>query len=225
MIRTLRFMLVAGLSALATATVPAAEVTLKVEEKAPPQELPSEITGVLQGKSIRLSHGDKTAYEFWLRSEIPVTSAPESPAKSLDVVKQAALIGAVRIGSDSRDYRDDELAAGLYTMRFGLQPSDGNHLGTAEFSYFAVLIPAKYDARPDGITDYKAMVKASSKGTSTDHPLILSLRPVADGGGTLPSLTEPKPAHKSVRVRVPGKSGQSKAELIFELVFEGRAKE
>ena len=226
MIRSLKFWLLVCLAAMASAApTPAADLTLKVEDKSPPMELASDIRSVLQGKSIRLVEGDKTVYEFWLRSELPLSAAPENSSKSLDAVKQAALIGAVRLGSDLRDYRDDEMAAGLYTIRFGLQPNDGNHLGTAEFSYFAVLIPSKYDAKLEGIADYKAMVKASSKDTSTEHPLILSLRPVADAKGTFPSLTEPAPSHKCVRVRVPGKSGDAKSEVVFDLVFEGKAKE
>jgi hypothetical protein len=220
----LKSLLIVGLSALAPASIPAADLSLKVEEKAPPQELPAEIRSALQGKAIRLMDGDKPAFEFWLRSELPLVSPPAGPSKSLDSLKQAALLGAVRLGSDARDYRDDEMGAGVYTMRFGLQPSDGNHLGTAEFSYFAVLIPVKYDTKLDGIADYKAMVKASSKDTSTEHPLILSLRPVNEAGGGLPSLKEPAPSHKSVRVSVPGKAGEAKAEVIFDLVFEGKAK-
>jgi hypothetical protein len=107
-------------------------------------------------------------------------------------------------------------------MRLALQPQDGNHLGTAEFNWFAALVPAKLDPRPDGITDYKSLVKASSKETATDHPLILSLRPAASADGDLPRLNDPAPEHKSVRVKVPAKAGEEKTSLIFEVVYEGK---
>ncbi len=222
---TLKFLLSCGVVVALTSSIPAADLTLKTEDKPPPMELSAEMKGALQPKSLSLLNGDKPAFEFWFRSSLPLAAAPESPAKSLDSLKQTAVLGAVRITGDARDYRDDELAAGVYTIRFGLQPSDGNHLGTADFAYFAVLIPSKYDPKLDGIPDYKAMVKASSRDTSTGHPLILSLRPVSSPPDTLPALSEPAPAHKAVRVRLPGKAGEAKADLVFDLVFEGKKKE
>jgi hypothetical protein len=107
-------------------------------------------------------------------------------------------------------------------MRFALQPQDGNHLGSAEFLYFAVLVPAKLDTKPDGIADYKALVKASSKETATDHPVILSLRPPSSTDGDVPKLCEPAAEHKSVRVKIPAKLGDEKTALVFEVVYEGK---
>ena len=121
-----------------------------------------------------------------------------------------------------RDYRDDELAAGVYTMRLVVQPQDGNHLGSAEFLWFAALVPAKLDTKPDGIADYKTLVKASSKETATDHPVILSLRPPSSTDGDAPKLCEPAAEHKSVRVKVPARLGDEKTALVFEVVYEGK---
>ena len=207
---------------LASSALPAAELTLKVVDQDPPKALDAAISGTLQKKSIQLLAGDKPVYEFWFVSELPLTSKPASPAKALDSVKQATLLGAVSIPRALKDYRDDELAAGVYTMRFALQQQDGNHLGTAEFLSFAVLVPAKLDTKPDGITDYKPLVKASSKETATDHPVILSLRPAASADGELPKLNDPAPEHKSVCVRVPAKAGSEKTSLVFEVVYEGK---
>ena len=103
----------------------------------------------------------------------------------------------------------------------GLQPQDGDHLGTAEFPYFAVLIPAKNDTQLDGITTYKAMAKASGKDTASGHPLVLSLRPASPGNGDVPKLNEPAADHKSLRVKVPAKAGDEKTTIVFELVFQG----
>lgn len=200
----------------------AADLTLKVADKEPPKELGTAISSLLQKKAVQLLDGGQPAYEFWFVADLPLQSKPTSLAKAIDSVKQATLLGAVSVPKAKRDYRDDELAAGVYTMRLVLQPQDGNHLGTAEFNWFAALVPAKLDTKPDGITDYKSLVKASSKETATDHPLILSLRPATSAEGELPKLNEPAAEHKSVRVKVPGKAGTEKADLIFELVYEGK---
>jgi hypothetical protein len=200
----------------------AAELTLKVTDKQPPKDLDASICAKLQTKAVQLLDGDKPVYEFWFGAEIPLQSKPAEIGKALDAVKQATLLGVAAISRDQRDYRDDELRSGVYTLRFALQPQDGNHLGTSEFSYFAVLTPARIDNKPDGITDYKTLVKASSKETATEHPLILSLRPASSDQGELPKLNQPAPDHKSVRVKVPAKAGAEKTEITFELVYEGR---
>jgi len=157
---------------------------------------------------------------------MPLQSKPASTDKGLDALKQASLLGVVSVGKATRDYRDDPLPSGVYTMRFALQPQDGNHLGTAEYLYFAVLTPAKLDAKLDGITDYKALVKASSKETSTDHPMVLSLRPATSEEGESPKLNEPAPEHKSVRVKIPAKGpgADEKTSLVFEVVYQGVTK-
>jgi len=209
---------------LVLAAVPAfpAGLVLKVVDKDPPKELNPSIAATLQKSAVQLLDGDKPVLEFWFAAELPLTAKPASPDKALDAVKQAALVGAVSVAKNMRDYREDPLPAGVHTMRFVLQPQDGNHLGTAEFSYFTALVPAKIDTKPDGLTDYKAVVKASSKETSTDHPVILSLRPASSTDGEFPRPNEPAPEHKSVRVKVPAKFGEEKTTLVFDVVYEGK---
>ena len=180
-----------------------ADLKLKTTDAPPPKELDPSIQKLLAAKAVQLVDGDQPAFQFWLINDLP-------DAKALDGIKQATLLGAVSISKPRRDYRDDEIAAGVYTMRFSLQPQDGNHLGTADFLTFAVLTPARLDTKPDGIATYKSLVKASSKETSSDHPVILSLRPTK---GDTVELVEPAPEHKSVRVKI--------GSLPFEIVYQG----
>jgi len=210
------------LTTLLAASTWAADLKLKVADSPPPKDLDASIQKLLQAKSIQLLDGDKPAFEFWLVSNLPLQSKPASAAKALDAVKQATLLGAVSVSKSMRDYRDDEIAPGVYTMRLALQPQDGNHLGTADFPYFAALTPVKLDTKPEGITDYKSLVKASSKETSTDHPVIMSLRPVSSESGEFPKIEEPAPEHKSVRVKVPAMAGGEKSSVVFDIVFEGK---
>ena len=207
---------------LAAVAAQAADLKLKTGDAPLPKEVDASIQKLIQPKAIQLVDGDKPAFQFWLAKELPLQSQPASTAKALDAVKQTTLLGVVSVPSAQRDYRDDELAAGVYTMRFVLQPQDGNHLGSAEFPYFAALTPAKLDMKPDGIADYKALVKASSKETSTDHPVILSLRPASSDAGDKPQLAEPAPEHKTVRVKVPSSAGGEKTSIAFEIVYEGK---
>jgi hypothetical protein len=142
----------------------------------------------------------------------------------LDSLEPAGLLGAVSVSFVTRDYRDDELPAGVYTMRFALQPQDGDHSGSTDYTYFAVLVGAKLDIAPDALTTYKAVVKASAKGTSTEHPHVMSLRPASSEAGDQPQIKEPKPEHKSILLKLPAKAGGEKTSVTFEIVCDGHIK-
>ena len=207
--------------AFCAAAASAADLTLKVADKEPSKELAEPIRALLQPKAIQLLEGDKPVLELWLVKELTLQAKPSSPATTMDALKQATVLAAVDVPNARKDYREDQIAKGVYTLRYALQPQDGNHLGTAEFTYFGVLVPAKSDKAADGIKDYKALVSASSKETSTDHPMIISLRPVNSVEGEFPKLSEPAPEHKAIRVRIPGKGAEA-APVVFDIVFEGK---
>ena len=198
----------------------AADFSVKVTDREPPKEVSEAIRKLLQPKAVQVLNGNTPVFEFWFSSEVPLKSRPAAD-KALEAIPETAVLGAVTVGSGQRDYKDNEIAAGVYTMRFGLQPQDGDHLGTADYSYFALLIPANSDVRPDGFATAKAMAKASSHGTASEHPVVLSLRPAPSDTGELPKLNEPVADHKSVRVKVAAKAGADKTDLLFELVFKG----
>jgi hypothetical protein len=209
-----------------TAQLSAAEFSVKVVDREPPAEIDASIRKTLQSKVIQLLDGETPVYQFWFRTGLPLKSAVTSPAQGLHAVRETTLLAAVSVGANQRDYKDNEISPGIYTARFGLQPQDGDHLGSAEFPYFAVLIPAKTDTQLEGLSTYKTMVKASGKGTSTGHPVVLSLRPVSSPSGDLPQLSEPAPEHKSVRLQVPAQPATAgeKTTLIFDLVYYGKGK-
>jgi hypothetical protein len=198
----------------------AADAILKVADKEPPAEISAELRSLLQPRALQVLEAGKPVLELWLAKEAALQAKPSAPARALEAVKSASLLGAVAVPTARRDYRDDEIPAGIYTLRFAMQPQDGNHSGSAEFGYFGALVPAKLDTKPDGIKDYKELMKASSKETSTDHPMVISLRP-AMSTESAPKINTPAPEHKSVVVKLPAKAPETK-EIAFEIVFEGK---
>src|SRR6476660_4711265 len=74
------------------------ELTVKVTEKAPPAEIGESIRKTLQPKAIEVHDGDKPAFEFWFRSDIPLKSKPAAANKALDCIQETALLGAVSVG-------------------------------------------------------------------------------------------------------------------------------
>ncbi|MHB8520508.1 MAG: hypothetical protein ACYDH9_07105 [Limisphaerales bacterium] len=209
-----------------TARASGADFTVKVVDKEPPKELSAPIREKLQSKAVQLLDGDKPVYEFWFDAEIPLKSKPDSAGKALEAIKETTLLGAVAVPGTQRDFKDNEIAAGVYTMRFGLQPQDGDHLGTADFPSFAVLIKAALDTDLDGLSTFKKMTKASGKDTATSHPIVLSLRPADSDQGDFPKLNEPAPDQKGVLLKVPVQvaGGDAKTSIVFDLVCRGHGK-
>ena len=224
-IRTTTSPIVLGVALLSYGlSLGAAEVAVKVVDKEAPQEVSGALRQTLQSKVVQVVESGKLIYEFWWRKEIPLKSKADT--KALSSIAETTLLGIVSVGNGQRDYKDNEIRAGTYTARFGPQPQDGDHLGTAEFPYFAVLIPVKSDSEVNGITTYKTMVKASGKETPTGHPIVLSLRPVSSGDAESPKLTEPAPDQKCLRIKVPAKAPDTDqpASVVFELVYKGKGK-
>jgi len=198
----------------------AADFSLKLADKEPPKQISEAIRKMLPAKAVQLLGGDAPVFEFWFCSEIPLKSKPSAADKALDALQDTTLLGAVAVGNGRRDYKDNQISPGVYTMRFGLQPQDGDHLGSAEYNYFAVLIPAASDTQPNGFATAKAMAKASGKDTASNHPVVLSLRPTS-AAGDAPTLNEPAAEHKSVRLKLPAKAADEKVSIVFELVYQG----
>jgi hypothetical protein len=193
-------------------------------EEEPPLEVADSIRETLQTTAIEIQKEGAPIYKFWFREEIPIGSqSGSSPDASLRALREGTLLGVVSVLQSQRDYRDDTISKGVYTLRYALQPQDGNHLGTAHYPYFAVLVPANSDDKLDGLTTYSAVVKASSRHTATGHPVNISLRPPGETPTNSPELTEPAPHHKAVRLQLPARVNDSNeaAHLEFELVYQG----
>ena len=200
----------------------AAEFAVKVATTPVPKDVSAAVKKTLGKNCIQLSMGEKPWLEFWLRAPLPLNAMPAKPEKALDVLATATLLGVVRVHKSGRDYRDDDLYRGVFTMRYGKIPGDGNHLGATDYPYFAVLIPAAKDLRLDTYKTFTSMTKASLKATAAEHPMILSLRPAKKAGGK-PTIIEPAPEHKSILLAASGKLKDAKAPdaIPLQIVFAG----
>ncbi|MCC6490234.1 MAG: hypothetical protein IT364_22305 [Candidatus Hydrogenedentes bacterium] len=202
----------------------AQETVLKVTETPPPAELAQAFRDTLDTKAVQILAGEKPIFEFWFRKDIPLTANPPAGQTALDAIKEVTFLGAVRVHETRKDFRKDDIEKGVYTLRLGIIPEDGNHLGTTPFPYMAVLVPAKYDTAMDAINDHDTLAKTSGKDTYDEHPNTLSMQPLkdADGEGEFPRLAVGGDDWKFLYLKLPAKteSGEA-ADLIFGLVYEG----
>lgn len=200
----------------------AADLTLKTVPAEPIDGVAPAIQSALGTEKIQLVGSDGPVYEVVLCKGIALKGAPEELRTAMKQVAQGTLLGVLVVHKDERDYRDDDIVAGTYTMRFALQPQDGDHLGSAEFPYFALLIPAAMDTKVDGIMGYDHVTEASKEDTATEHPVVVSLRPGDTAEATAAELRAPLDEHKSVLLTLPATlPDETKTVLSFELVYEG----
>lgn len=220
-------LLVAGsAAAVAGGTTAVAEggYTLEVADKEPPAEVSQDLRGQLAPKTYLISGPEGPAFEFWFVSEIPLDYEPSGSMDALETMDGAALLGLVAVRcTQCRDFRDDAFDPGLFTMRMGFQPENGDHMGTAPYDTFAILVPHKRDAELllEGKPDHRTLVEISSEDTITEHPPIFSLQPIDEAEGEFPRLTEGGDHWKFLCIELPFKAKGKLFPIAVQFVYDG----
>ena len=64
----------------------------------------------------------------------------------------------------------------MYTLRLGIQPMDGDHMGTAPYNEFCLLCPADQDKKPD-LLEAEGTARAEHQVDGRKHPGMMLLFP------------------------------------------------
>jgi len=143
---------------------------------APPSGLAPAVASALGSEGTKISKGDGTAVmEIWFRKTAPSGTKNGGDSIALPTIPEGAFLGVLKLEIKGEDRRGQPLKAGIYTLRYILMPSNGDHLGAAPQRDFAALAPAGDDQDPNATPDADATVKMSSKASGTAHPAVLSL--------------------------------------------------
>jgi hypothetical protein len=89
-------------------------------------------------------------------------------------IKPGTLVGAIRFSRKAADFRNQDIPRGVYTLRYGNQPVDGNHVGTFATRDFLLMLPPDADTSPDAIPEMDLFKKSAESAGST-HPAIMPL--------------------------------------------------
>ena len=207
---------------LATAGTVAADPAVKVEEKEPPKELSDAMRGLLSPKAMSVSDDKgKLLFTVWARKELDAkANADVKAGAKYSHIEETTVLGAVQFAADWSDYRKQKIKAGVYTLRLGLQPMDGDHMGTAPYSEFALLVPAAEDTKPD-LMDAESLHEISKKSNTRKHPGIMLLFPNRKPADAPAIEAKPK-EHWTLNYQVPVKAGSEKGMLGFSLVVVGQ---
>ncbi len=170
------------------ATAAAQNYTAAMASQAPPTELSAAVRGVLDSQAIEVKDASGVLCDIWLRKDIPTVPPP---GMTLGIVypqlAPGTLVGAIRFPAQVIDFRDQKIKPGVYTLRYELNPVDGNHQGVAPQRDFLLLGPPAQDTTTDTL-DFKPLVKLSRETTTHNHPSVWSLMPADGAPAQLPGV-------------------------------------
>lgn len=199
--------------------------TVKVEDTPPPKELSEPVRGLLAAKAMTVNDGSgKAICTVWPRKELESKATADQVQAGLSYsnLDESTILGAVKFPEGGfSDYRKQRIKAGTYTLRLGIQPMDGDHMGTAPFNEFALVCPATKDQQP-GHLESKELQELSSGSTTRKHPGIMLLFPNPKPGGV--PIVESKPQESWVlSFPIPVTAAGKKSALGFSLVVVGHS--
>jgi hypothetical protein len=170
--RVIALALVVGTSA--TSGLKADSFKVSVLKEPPPAAIAAAVRGELVSEGFRIQDDrGQTLADVWLRKAIPSSAKPSGPKGAIQFpfLADGELLGVVRFESEGHDYRDQSIAKGVYTMRFGLQPVNGDHLGVSTFRDYALLLPAAKDQLL-AVPPRKQLEERSAESAGTSHPSV-----------------------------------------------------
>jgi hypothetical protein len=160
---------------LAAQVAMADEYQVDAVKEAPPQGLAKAIAEKLGPFELKITRGEnRTVAEIWLAKEWPIKAGFQPTDTVQYPLSIGQLVGAIRFKRKASDFKGQEIHSGVYTLRYGQQPVDGNHVGTSATRDFLMLLPADADTSPEPL-DEKGLLQRSKKAAGSSHPAILSL--------------------------------------------------
>jgi hypothetical protein len=153
-----------------------------------PSELSAEVRALLADGSINVTGPNGPYCEIWLLKAIPTAASPNtSLGVTFGTMVDGSLFGAIHMDGPVKDFRNQTIKPGTYTLRYGLQPVDGNHQGVSDYRDFLLLGPVSADTSTATLAD-NDMYAMSRKASGAGHPSVWSLIPADNAPAALPGV-------------------------------------
>jgi hypothetical protein len=134
----------------------------------------AKVNGVLATPGVKVVSSDGAVLaEFWFAAQEPTGGKAEDSAVFANI-PAGALLGVARFPARHRDRRNQGIKPGVYTLRYGLFPINGDHVGVEPQRDFLILSPAADDQDTNPVAGFEALMALSRKASGTPHPLVLS---------------------------------------------------
>lgn len=195
--------LAAATCAFLALALPLVAVDFTTQPGAPlPGGVQDAVKALVRAEGIVVKNPDgKVSAEYWTR-QAPFQGEPVAGnGIRMKTIPEGALIALVNFPNGGSDFREQSIPAGLYTMRYGLHPEDGNHMGVAASRDFSVLTPVAKDTDPAKNIPFKELV-AMTKTIGNAHPTIVRLE-LAESSET-PHLWQDDAEHSVLDLDVAG---------------------
>ena len=202
---------------LMASSVPASE---KLEAAAAlPGGLPKEIASVVDPNGHSVVGKDGAVCSVWFVKEVPMKANFKPTLNVKYPFAPGELIGVLQVQAKSKytDFRGQEIKPGIFTLRYGQQPEDGNHVGTSDLADFLLAIPASVDTDPSPVGAFKALSERSAKTAGSTHPAIFSLLP-SEKPVEKPTLTHDRDKDHTMLSAVLSAKGGTKVSLRMVVI-------
>jgi len=199
-----------------SSTLATAQTKVDPLPEKPPSQIAPAIAAVLQPSGTKAIVGD-AALDIWWAQAIALSAE----GSGWSGVESGTLIGAMRVGGAYKEIRGKVVAPGVYTLRYGLQPQNGDHLGISTFREFLVISPAAVDTDPK-VLGFDGVVALSKQVIGTSHPAGMSIDPPEDAPGALLSTYKNDSGHAGIVFEVPRSlNGRAAGTVKFGLIVSG----
>ena len=193
----------------------------KLEDGPPADELSPEVVAKLSPTGHKvLDAAGKTVCEIWLAKQLSVKPGFEPTLTILYPLESGSLVGALHFPRKGADFRGQDIGQGVYTLRYGNQPVDGNHVGTFETRDFLLMLPAASDRDPKTLAD-KEFFATSAEAAGSTHPAIMPM--LKPGEGDAPAMRHVEEMEWWV-LRLAGSDAKGDKQVL-EMVVSGKAAE
>ena len=183
--------------------------TYKVESAgAPPAaDISKPLQDALESQGTRVtSDQGATLLEVWLRKTVPTNvSASGSSDYLFPSLSEGVFLGVLHFPSPGADFRGQVIKPGFYTLRYGLIPQDGNHMGVNPTRDVLVLCPVAVDNDLATALKFDDLVKLGRQASGTPHPAFLLGAPV--NGDSFPAVVKDDQGHWNLQVKLHGSDG------------------
>ncbi len=173
-------------------------------------KVPDAVTSALAPNGVRATVDGKVVAEIW-PAKSAATEKNSSQSALYPNFGPGMFYGVISLPNGGGDYRGQKVPAGVYTLRYELLPSDGNHMGAAPNPDFFLLVPADADPGTTTKLAYAGLVKLSAKASGTAHPAAFSLTSPEEKS---PSVMKNDQGHVVVTFTIPTASGAVNVGMI-----------
>ena len=161
---------------LATAAAPSHKLG---RAKTLPKGTAPKIAARLNATGFQIAGPKGPVCTIWLVKDIPIRDKFKPSLSVKYPFMPGQLVGLLQVQDKTgyTDFRGQEMKPGVYTLRYGQQPEDGNHVGTSDLADFLLGIPAARDTDPKPISGFDDLSEKSAGASGSTHPAIFSMLP------------------------------------------------